>query len=215
MEEKIMADETEAEDDLGMEDQEEGTEQASLYTEDSGLLVDEASSVNVRILTGLHALYAEMQDLRQDFDTKIKYDASKGQLIDSLHHELQVYREGFHFKILRPLFMDLIAMYDDLCRLIEDPRLQEEQGFFFRNLQSFLETIEEILLRNGVETFQLDGTIFTASRQRTLKVVRTPDPVLDKHVANRVRKGFLYEDKLLRPELVNTYAYDPTVQEPS
>lgn len=196
-------------------DTEDDAKQAPIDTEDEESLIEIASSVGLHILADLHTVYEEMQHLRQDFDTKIKYDVSKGQLIDSLHHELQVYREGFHFKILRPLFMDLIAMHDDLCKLIEDPLLQEEQGQFSRTLQSFLETIEEILRRNGVDVFQIDEAIFTASRQRTLKTIGTSDPALDKHIASRVRKGFLYEERLLRPELVNTYTFDPTCQKPS
>src|SRR5258708_17487380 len=67
----------------------------------------------------LQQLLHDMQNLRQDFDTKIKYDESKERQVDSLHQELQGYREGLHFKILKPVFIDLIAMHDDLDKLIE------------------------------------------------------------------------------------------------
>ncbi len=50
------------------------------------------------VTRSLQLLMVEMQRLREDFDTKVKYDESKERLIDSLHRELQVYREGLHFK---------------------------------------------------------------------------------------------------------------------
>lgn len=162
----------------------------------------------------LGILIAEMQGLRQDFDTKIKYDTSKSQLIDSLHSELQTYREGLHFKILRPLFMDLIAMYDDLGKLIDNmsnTTTNSEQTI--QNLDSFQETIELILQRHNVETFSLEEPTFVASKQRIVKVISTQDASQAKQIARRVRKGFSYDDKILRSELVDIYKLEITADE--
>lgn len=160
----------------------------------------------------VEALLGEMQGLRHDFDTKIKYDESKDRLISSLHRELQMYREGFHFTILRPLFSDLITMHDDLGRFIEklDEAVSQQQ---IRPLQSFQESIEETLKRNGVEIFQHEGEIFLASKQRILRTVATSEPAQDKCIARRVRKGFAYEGKILRPEIVDVYRYTDVAQE--
>lgn len=156
----------------------------------------------------LELLLEEMHALREDFDTKVKYDESKERLIDSLHKELQIYREGLHFKLLRPLFMDLIAMHDDLGKLIDAALFGQinnsiEQSI--KNLRSFQETIEEILQRHGVDSFSAEGLQFFPGKQRALKAVDTPDPALDKQVARRVRKGFQYDERVLRPELVDIY----------
>ena len=160
------------------------------------------------ISSSLQQLINEMHLLRQDFGTKIKYDESKERQVDSLHRELQTYREGLHFKILRPLFIDLIAVHDDLGKLIESTSNEVSQGAgaqSIKNMVSFQETIEEILRRNGVETFCLEGTIYNTAKQRALQAIETTDPVLDKQIARRIRKGFEYEGRLLRPELVVTY----------
>lgn len=157
---------------------------------------------------GMQELVIEMQGLRQDFDTKLKYDESKERQVDSLHQELQAYRAGLHFKILRPLFVDLIALHDDLDKMVESMTMQgqaEPADRTVRNLRSFQETIEEILRRNGVEVFTVDGDEYLANRQRALQVVDTADPALDKRIARRMRKGFEYENKVLRPELVLVY----------
>ena len=156
----------------------------------------------------IQTLIDEMHLLRQDFETKVKYDASKERQVDSLHKELQGYREGLHFKILRPLFIDLIAMHDDLDKLIET--MAREESFpvvaqMANNLRSFQETVEEILQRNGVEVYSVEGDVYVPGKQRALQVFETPDIALDKQVARRIRKGFEYDGRILRPELVVTY----------
>ena len=164
------------------------------------------------VTRSLQLVMAEMQRRREDFDTKVKYDESKERLIDSLHRELQVYREGLHFKILKPIFIDLIAMYDDLGKLIDAmlaKDLASASTQMVQNLESFQETIEETLRRNGVDAFTLEESTFVASKQRILKVIDTTDPAQDKQVVRRVRKGFEYEGRVLRPEIVEIYKYNP------
>jgi len=172
---------------------------------ENALLIEE-------VMQSVQLLTTEMQHLREDFDTKVKYDESKERLIDSLHRELQVYREGLHFKILKPVFIDLIAMYDDLGKLIDAmlaKDLASASSRMVQNLGSFQETIEETLRRNGVDGFTIEESTFLASKQRILKVLDTSDPVQDKQVARRVRKGFEYEGRVLRPEIVEIYKYKP------
>jgi molecular chaperone GrpE len=161
------------------------------------------------IACGVSELLAEMQRLRQDFETKVKYDESKERLIDALHKELQSYREGLHFKILRPILIDLIAMYDDLSKVVDalSTKSSESTSLEIQNLQSFQDTIEEILRRNGVSLFEVEEDLFQGSRQRILRTVETGDTALDKRIARRVRKGFAYENRVLRPEIVEVYKY--------
>lgn len=152
------------------------------------------------------ALRQEMSHLRQDFDTKVKYDESKERLITSLHSELQLHRQGgLHFRILKPLFVDLITLHDELGKFMAT--LSDSDGLIAHHLALFQESIEEILQRNGVEIFQVEESTFLASKQRSLRIIATTDPALDKHVARRVHKGFEYEGKLLRPEIVELYKY--------
>jgi molecular chaperone GrpE len=160
------------------------------------------------LMNAVQQLIGTMEQLRQDFDTKIKYDASKERQIDSLHSELQAYRAGLYFKILRPVMLDLISMHDDLTRLIEGiPRGEGTISVaqVLKNLESFQSTIEEVLQRNGVEPYSVEGEAFVSGRQRALQAVETTESSLDKQVARRVSKGFEYDEKILRPELVMTY----------
>ncbi len=167
-----------------------------------------AESGESALMARMQQLIDEMRLLREEFDTRLKYDASKERQIDSLHSELQAYRAGLHFKILRPVILDLISMHDDLSRLLES--MPREDGMIplaqvLKNLESFQTSLEEILRRNGVEAYSVEGDAFVSGRQRALQALETPEPALDKQIARRVSKGFEYEEKVLRPELVVTY----------
>lgn len=159
----------------------------------------------------LEAIGAQLEALHQDFETKLKYDAAKDRQLDALHKELQAHRDDLYFKILRPVLMDLIAMYDDLHSIArhEDGRdsanLSEGEVRMRRNLASFADTIEEILDRYGVSAFTEEGDSVFPQRQRSIKQVETSETGQDRRIAERLRKGFCHGDKVLRPEIVATY----------
>jgi molecular chaperone GrpE len=159
----------------------------------------------------LHRLLQEVEHLRADFETKVQYDESKERLISTLHAELQTYREGFHFKILRPVLMDLISMHGDLDRIIESMTSQENapSPIMLRNLRSFQISIEQTLQRYEVDAFAVEGDVLVAGKQQILRAVDTDNLALDRHIARRVRTGFAYSGRILRPEIVEIYRFNP------
>jgi len=173
------------------------------------------SPAEAEVDPNIQLLLKEMHLLRQDFDTKVKYDESKERMIESLHRELQTYREGLHFRLLRPMFTDLITLYDEIGKLIDNmPR--ESNGNIeqlLTNLIVFQETIEETLRSNGVDSFSMEGMTFISNRQRILKVIPAFDPTWDRQISRRVRKGFIYGDIVLRPEVVEIYKYMPVTSQ--
>lgn len=171
----------------------------------------EATPDIIQILAAFEGVKTGLMALQQGFDSKIKYDATKERVIDALHQELQTYRDGLHFKILQPIFMDLIAMHDDLGSLVRHNEGREGAApETIRNLASFQETIESILERYGVRPFIEEGETFTPQRQRVARTVNTANPGQERFISERVRKGFEYAGKVLRPELVTIFKYVPT-----
>ncbi|MFL5627805.1 MAG: nucleotide exchange factor GrpE, partial [Ktedonobacteraceae bacterium] len=169
----------------------------------------------LEVTQNIQSLLKEMHSLRQDFEAKVKYDESKERVIESLHRELLLHREGLHFRVLRPIFTDLVTLYDDMGKLI-DGMFNSSSAIpdqVMQHLVIFQEAIEEILRRNGVEAFTMEEEIFLPNRQRNLRIIPTSDPAQDKHIARRVRQGFEYEGKLLRHEIVEVYKYMPTSNE--
>lgn len=165
----------------------------------------------VQILEAIQSLSGKLAALHQGFESKIKYDASKEKMVDTLHKELQSYREDLHFKILRPVIMDLISMHDDMSSLlthaaeVNDP--SESEINLRRSLLTFLETISEILERNGVTSYSEVNTAFVAQRQRAIKVIHTPDIEQDGLTAERLRCGFEYSGRVLRPEIISVFKH--------
>lgn len=168
---------------------------------------DDVSVIQANETQNFQALLSEISRLRQDFETKVLYDQSKERIIDSLHKELQQYREGFHFHILRPVLLNLIGLYDDLGMLIEKLHADAATTHIAQNITIFQDVVEEILNCNGVTSFTVEQETFLPSRQRNLRVITTQDQAQDKCIARRIRKGFEYDGKQLRPEIVETYKY--------
>ena len=177
--------------------------------DESNLSRADSNVMAAAIKENMQDLLKEMSELRQDFNVKVKYDESKERLITNLHKELQFYRDGFHFRILKPMFIDLISLYDDLSKFIDgfpqDSSAPNTQ--LIRHLVLFQEAIEDMLHRNGVDTFTCEQETFQPSKQRNLRVITTSDPTQDKRIARRVRPGLEYNSKLLRHEIVETYKY--------
>jgi len=170
-------------------------------------IAKQIDTINTIIQTTSETLTA----LQNGFESKIKYDASKERIIDSLHKELQSYRDGLHLKILRPIFFDLMGMHDDVTNLLKHNQpLDNESDTTTRlrkNLVSFQETIESVLEKHGVIAYNEPGEKFFPQRQRALRVELTNDPNKDQIICERIRKGFEYDSKILQPETVVLYKY--------
>ena len=150
-------------------------------------------------------MIAILRELRTAFDDKIKYDASREQLIERLHAELQEYKEDLFLKILKSMALDLITLHDNLGKWtatdgVAPVSLADVQG-----------DVEDVLDRNGFETFVVAEETFDPRRQRALRKVPTSDAALDKRIAERLRKGFSYQGKVIRPECVAVYVFQPAV----
>jgi molecular chaperone GrpE len=167
-----------------------------------------------QIISLLGLLKEDIQSIQQRFDSKIKYDTSKERTIDSLHRELETHREGLQFKIMRPLFFDLIGMHDDITRILRYHKNREdhdEEGTrIFESMATFQDSIESILERHGVIAFNEPDDQFNPKSQRAMKTESTDDPTKDSLVAERLRKGFNYEGQVLRPETVSVYKFTAT-----
>jgi len=149
------------------------------------------------------------------FDREIRAESTREKVVDRLHAELQEYKQGLILGILRPVFVDLIRLHDDIGKTLERPDEPElDARRLLDLLRGYRQEVEDILYRQGVEPFDHEGEAFDPRRQRALATVPTEDPARNKHVAARLRKGFQSGDKVIRPEMVNVYAHKPRPPEP-
>lgn len=140
--------------------------------------------------------------LAATFEDKIRFDASREMVIDRLHAELQEYKADLFLKILRPLALELIGLQDDVGKMIA---AREADDPVSAVLVGVRDDIDDLLYRSGFESFSTDRPEFDPKCQRVVRTVPTTDPSLVRAVAERLRKGFMYQGHLIRPEMVNVY----------
>jgi molecular chaperone GrpE len=153
------------------------------------------------------SLRKRLDGLQTLFDREIRAEATREKVVDRLHAELQQYKQDMLLNILRPMFVDLIQLHDDIGKMIAAE--EGNEGAVRRLLETmagFQQGIEDILYRQGVEPFRQEDNAFDPRRQRAVATTPTDDPALNKTIAVRHRKGFVAGEKVIRPEIVTVYS---------
>ena len=136
-------------------------------------------------------------------------DGSWQKLFDSLHAELLNYRDNFIRDTLqRPFIHDLVLLFDDLTELAkqlettaEEQKARGPVGRWRDNLQNAIHSLLEILHRFEVKEVETKET-FDRTVHRAVCFEPTDCEQEDGQVMARVRRGFIWRDKLIRPEEV-------------
>ena len=163
------------------------------------------------LLKGLgDQLSGRLDSLQSILEREQRAEASRERVVDRLHAELQEYKQDLMLKVQRPIFIDLIQLHDDIGKMIEarapDDGTDPERSPALRGILESVQTaIEDILYRQGVEPFSVEGNAFDPRRQRAVSTVLTDDPARNKTIRARLRKGFQAADKLIRAEIVSVY----------
>jgi molecular chaperone GrpE len=148
-----------------------------------------------------------LDQLQTLFDREIRAEATREKVVDRLHAELQEYKQDLLLNALRPLIIDLVQLHDDIGKMIAaqgepEPPVARLLGI----MAGFQQGIEDILYRQGIEPFEVEGDAFDPRRQRAVATVTSDDPAQAKTVAEHLRKGFRAGDKIIRPEIVAVFA---------
>lgn len=149
----------------------------------------------------------QLEGLQTRFDREIRAEATREKVVDRLHAELQEYKQDLLLNTLRPVFIDLIQLHDDIGKVaVAGPEASPAEARLIDLMRGFQQGIEDILYRQGVEPLEIVGVQFDPRRQRAVSTVPTDDPERNKQVAARLRKGFASGDRVIRPEIVSVYA---------
>lgn len=147
-----------------------------------------------------------------------KKDMISLRLFDSLHEELKGYKDGFLLEVLhKPLVRDLITLFDDLtglgrqfdeepgpepARSREGPFIVGPEQQLGQNLQHIIGSLLELLARIDVVPMERRAGKLNKQTQRAVatQAARTPDD--DRRVIQSVKQGFMWRDRVFRPEEV-------------
>ncbi len=160
---------------------------------------------------GLESLGLQIEELKREFEGKLKYDAHKDEIIDRLHSELQEYKQDIIKKYVLSIVMDVVKVADDIRKWLAYFRSlevsQRDPRKLFRYVEAIPSDLEDVFYWHGVKPFSQQEGAFDPARQRAIKKIPTDDPALDKCVAHSIRPGYEWETKVIRQEMVAVYVY--------
>jgi molecular chaperone GrpE (heat shock protein) len=135
-------------------------------------------------------------------------------LFDSLHAELLKYRDNFlHESLQKPFIHDLVYLYDHLNSLCEQLRSAAQEkgkrGYVAQwrdNLENAIHSLVEILHRFEVVEIEPAERV-DRSYHRVISYEPADFPEEDGCIVMRVKRGFFWRGKLIRPEEVIAKRY--------
>ena len=188
-------------------------------------ILDEFRSLNQRLErfeNGVAARFEKLEDEKrtsraQEFQkidehlTALRNTESVNQrLFDSLHDELIKYRDNFlHESLQKPFIRDLVILFDDLSAVSSQLQQAVEGGDAKRavvsqwreNLENAIHSLTEILHRMEVSEIEPKEKV-----DREFHRVMTYEPTdfadEEGRIVMRIKRGFLWRDKVLRAEEV-------------
>jgi molecular chaperone GrpE (heat shock protein) len=157
----------------------------------------------------LTTISGQIRELSLSFESKLKYDAHKNKIIDDLHQDLQEYRQGLLQKYLQRIFIDVIKIIDDMRKFTahhtNTPAQDEAVEKFLKFIVNTASDLEDLFAWEGITPYTCEGDRLDPVRQRVVDKIETDDPARARTIAARLRPGYEYEGKILRPEMVNIY----------
>jgi hypothetical protein len=142
-------------------------------------------------------------------------------MFEVLHGELKTYKDAFLLEsVLRPVIRDLISLFDDIFEIHRQLMLaltsQGERGklvgsalILFENVAAPAKQLEhnrdaiiEVLERLDVTLTPLGSGKLDKQSQRAMSVELTDDPEQDNEIVKVSKRGFMWKDRVMRPEEV-------------
>lgn len=145
------------------------------------------------------------------FTEKIAGDTKKNELFDLMHAELTDYKNGLVNAVTEPLERDIIKIIDDVGKSVDACRgkapSRENYMRFFKLFEGVQTDLVDLLYRQGVEPYSVNGNKVEILRQQILSTVPTDSRELDKTVAQRLSSGWEKGGKVIRPERITAYVH--------
>ena len=155
-------------------------------------------------------------------------------MFSALHDELKGYKDGFLLQSLhRPIIRDLVSLYDDMSEVhrqlsaaiaagtrpeessADAQALIEQIRNMEMNVEHNVEFIVEVLARLDVVLLPHSVGKLDKCKQRAVAVEATDNPDDDTLVVRIIKYGFLWNDRVLRPEEVVIKKWKGNLQMPA
>lgn len=154
-------------------------------------------------------LMQQFQKIDEQLSAVRSNESVNQRLFDSLHEELLKYRDNFlHESLQKPFIHDLVHLYDDLTSLSSQlqsaAQEKSKRGAVAQwrdNLENAVHSLLEILHRFEVKEIEPRENV-DRSLHKVISFEPADYPEEDGRIIMRVKRGFLWRGKLIRPEEV-------------
>lgn len=148
-----------------------------------------------------------LKELKSLIETRLSYDETKEKTIEKLHEELKLYRDNFISQSQKPIFIDLIMLYDDFMQVLsvfeeKQDMTKDDIAAMRHNLHTIKEGLLEILYSREVTLYHKHPDFLDYKLHKTIGTVPTSIESENNQVAKIVKPGFCWNGKTLRPEEV-------------
>lgn len=99
------------------------------------------------------------------------------------------------------ILREILPVIDNLERAVEHATSQEDSTGLVEGVQMTLGQFSSVLQKFGVETLSSIGEIFDPAHHQAMGQIETTEVPVN-HVAQEMQKGYLLNNRLLRPALV-------------
>ncbi len=164
-----------------------------------------------------------LPEILRILEEKRKSERTHEKLFDALHEELRSYKDSFLFDSLqKPFIKDLLSLHDDIAGAthrvacarndfaegrLDHAGILEALETASENLANLMHFLVEILTRLDVIKGPASEGPVDLERHRIIDTHPAEDPAWDGDIAESVRPGFRWRDRVLRPEDVVIYRY--------
>jgi molecular chaperone GrpE (heat shock protein) len=160
-------------------------------------------------------LGARLQQIEEQLTAIRNTETVNQRLFDSLHDELLKYRDNFvHESLQKPFIHDLVHLFDDLTSLAgqvqtngQETKKRAHVAQWHDNLENAIHSLVEILHRFDVKEVEQKDMVDRALH-RVVSYEPADFPEDDGRIVMRLKRGFLWRDKLIRPEEVIAKRWD-------
>ena len=122
---------------------------------------------------------------------------------------LQRDKSSYEARVRSSLFLDLLCIVDSLGELVKHGEKAQEDSSLLTGSQAILAQMIQLLTRNGVRRLEgIEGKLYDSATSEIARVVAETDATANT-VMRVLRDGYMMDDKLLRPAMVEVASATP------
>ena len=158
-----------------------------------------------RMAKSLRGVESHTMKVAEAYQRVARSGKRKEQAYDQLYVELRQYKDNFLAQAQKPLFKDLILLFDGVRRTARSYQESEEpltKEAVVKSLEHLSDEILEMLYRRDIEQIEDYPDVLDIDFQKPVQRIETDDPSEDRKIEQVVREGFRMNGLVLRPQEV-------------